>query len=91
MKKITTLIVSLAVGMTAAVSFAQAPAEGAPKGGEGKHRPMMRDCSKIADADKKAQCETRQAAMKAAMEKCKDLKGEEHHKCMQDALPKKDK
>ncbi len=47
----------------------------------------MHDCSKMDDADKKARCEERHKAMKAAMDKCKDTKGDDHRKCMRDNMP----
>ena len=45
----------------------------------------MHDCSKVQDADKRAECEMHQDAMK----KCKDMKPEDHKKCMHEAMPKK--
>ena len=91
MNRISRIVASLALGCASAVAFAQQP-PGPPPGdgkGHGMHGPH--DCSKAPDAEKKARCEERQAARKAAMDKCKDKTPEEHRKCMMDAMPKKDK
>ena len=82
MKTLNTLIATLSVGLFSAVAFAQAPAD-APKEAPGHHK--MHDCSKVQDADKRAKCEMHQDAMK----KCKDMKPEDHKKCMHEAMPKK--
>lgn len=90
--KFQTLTAALALAAASMVALAQtppAPPEG--KDGKGDHKgpPMMRDCSKIEDADRKAGCEKRQAAFKAAQEKCKDkAEGEARRTCMRENLPK---
>lgn len=88
MKKRIVFIVSCGIAAASSLAFAQthpAPAEGK----EGRHPPMMRDCSKIEDADKKGKCEERQKVIKAAMEKCKDkAEGQERRACMRENLPK---
>jgi hypothetical protein len=41
------------------------------------------------DADKRGMCEKRQAAMKAAWEKCKDkAEGPDRRNCMRENMPK---
>ncbi|MEP7155814.1 MAG: hypothetical protein ABI905_08570 [Betaproteobacteria bacterium] len=83
MNKICGLLSVLMFGFSMSVAFAQQPPPG-PAPGAGGHPPPPRDCSKAPDAEKKARCEARQKAM----EKCKDLAPEAHHKCMMDAMPK---
>jgi hypothetical protein len=78
MKSLTTLVAALALGLTANFAFA---GDGAP-GDKGK----MMDCAKMTDDAKKAKCE----AQNAAMEKCKDMKGDDQKKCMMDNMPKKE-
>jgi hypothetical protein len=78
MKTLTSLVAALALGLTANLAFA---GDGAP-GDKGDKAKM--DCSKMTDDAKKAKCEAHQAAM----EKCKDLKGEDNKKCMMDNMPK---
>ena len=90
MNTLSKFIAAVSISVFSMAAFAEAPAD-APKKGDGPGHHKMHDCSKIEDAAKKTQCETRQAAMKAAMEKCKGLEKEAHHQCMKDALPKKDK
>ena len=84
MKKIAHLLTALIVGFSMSLAFAETPAAppGPPPGAGGP--PPPRDCSKAPDEEKKARCEARQKAM----EKCKDLAPEAHHKCMMDAMPK---
>ena len=85
MKTISTLVAALAFGAFSSLAMAQQP-PGPPPGSDhhpGKHGPH--DCSKAPDAEKKAHCEARQAAMK----KCKGMTKEDHRKCMMDAMPKK--
>ena len=85
MKKVSRLLAGLALGFSMSFAFAEQP-PGPPPGGEGRPHPP-RDCSKAPDAEKKAHCE----AIQKAMEKCKDLKPGEHHACMKEAMPRKDK
>jgi Spy/CpxP family protein refolding chaperone len=89
MKSIARITAALLFGATAMAAFAQTPPAPPADGKDGRgHRPMMRDCSKIEDADHKSKCEARQKVMKAAMEKCKDkAEGEERRKCMRESLP----
>ena len=82
MKKICSLLSGLSFGISTSFALAQPP--GPPPGGDGKPHPP-RDCSKAPDAEKKARCEARQKAM----EKCRDLKPEDHRACMKDAMPQK--
>jgi hypothetical protein len=84
MKTVARLTAAMLFSATAIAAFAQTPP---PPPEDGKHGPRMRDCSKIEDADHKAKCEARQKVMKAAMEKCKDQKGDDHRKCMRENLP----
>lgn len=86
MKTIRKLIAAVSIGFFSIAAFADAPAD-APKKGDGPGHHRMHDCSKVEDATKKAKCEAHQAAM----EKCKGMEKEAHHKCMQEAMPKKDK
>ena len=83
MKKLSSLLTGLSFGLSVSFAFAEQPP--GPPGGEGRPHPP-RDCSKAPDAEKKARCE----AFQKAMEKCKDMKPEEHRACMKDSLPKKD-
>ena len=85
MNKFSSVLTALLFGLSMPFAFAQQP-PGPPPGGEGRPHPP-RDCSKAPDAEKKARCE----AIQAAMEKCKGMKPEEHHACMKEAMPKKDK
>ena len=85
MKRSIYLLTALSLGLSMSLAFSQEP-PGPPPGGDGRPHPP-RDCSKAPDAEKKARCEARQKAM----EKCKDLKPEEHRACMKDAMPKRDK
>lgn len=90
MRKIVHLLSATAMGLTMSLALAQTPPTAPPATPDGKeHHPGMhgpRDCSKAPDAEKKARCEARQKIM----EKCKGLNPEEHHKCIKDAMPKKD-
>jgi hypothetical protein len=89
MKKISITLSACLIALSSSLAFAQQSPPGPPgggPGGPGMHGP--RDCSKAPDAEKKARCEARQAAMKAAQEKCKDAKDEAHRKCMMEALPR---
>ena len=86
MKKFAALTAALLMGLASA-SFAEPPKGEGP--GPGKHPP--RDCSKAPDAEKKARCEEHQAAMKAAMEKCKGKEGDARKSCMQENMPKRKK
>lgn len=87
MKKFTEMTAALLLSAGAMVAVAQTP-PGPPM--DGKDRPgMMRDCSKIDDADKRGHCEKRHAAMKGAWEKCKDkAEGEERRNCMRENMPR---
>ena len=91
MNKISTLITALALGCASTLAMAQQPPGPPPEGGKGPGMHGPHDCSKAPDEEKKARCEAHQAARKAAMEKCKDLKAEEHRACMMAAMPRKDK
>lgn len=85
MKALTTLVVTLALGLGTNLALA---GDGSP-GSKGEHhgdKHHMKDCSKITDDAKKAKCESH----KAAMETCKDMKGPDHKKCMMDNMPKKE-
>ena len=85
MKKISCFLAALSLGVSA--SFAMAQPGPPPGAGPGEGRPHPpRDCSKAPDAEKKARCES----MQAAMEKCKDKKQEERRACMKEAMPKRD-
>lgn len=86
MKTTSKLIAALSISLFSLTAFADAPA-GDPGKGEGSGGGKMHDCSKIDDAGKKAKCEAHQAAMA----KCKGLEKTAHHKCMEEARPKKDK
>ena len=90
MKTTSKLIAALSISLFSLTAFADAPA-GDPGKGEGSGGGKMHDCSKIDDAGKKAKCEAHQAAHQAAMAKCKGLEKAAHHKCMEEARPKKDK
>ncbi len=87
MKKIAEMTAALLLSASAIVAFAQTPPTPPTDGKAGAGR--MRDCSKMEDADKRGHCEKRQAAMKAAWEKCKDRpEGKERRECMHDTMPK---
>ena len=87
MKRLTEMTAALLLSAGAMVAFAQTPTSPPADGKAGAGR--MRDCSKLEDADKRGHCEKRQAAMKAAREKCKDKpEGPDRHRCMREALPK---
>lgn len=89
MKRLFGITTALLLSAGAAVAFAQTPPE-PPKDGKGMgHGGGMRDCSKMEDADKRGMCEKRQAAMKAAWEKCKDkAEGPDRRNCMRENMPK---
>jgi hypothetical protein len=87
MKKLFGITAAMLLSASAAVAFAQTPPE-PPKDGKGPGG-GMRDCSKMEDAERRAMCEKRQAAMKAAWEKCKDkAEGPDRRSCMRENMPK---
>ncbi len=88
MKKLTSIVATLAVGLVASVAFAEGPPAGGDKakGPGGPHRMMeTRDCAK-APADMKDRCE----AHNKMVETCKAKPaGEERKKCVMENRPKK--
>jgi hypothetical protein len=80
MKKYLSLVAGLAFAASSSMAFAQAAAPQAAEGAK------MADCSKEESPDKKAYCE----AKNAAMESCKDKKGDEMKACVKDAMMKKE-
>lgn len=88
MKKLTSIVAALAVGLVASVAFAEGPPAGGDKGEApgGMHRMMeTRDCAK-APADRKERCE----AHNKMLETCKAKPaGEERKKCVMENRPKK--
>ena len=87
MKRLTQMMAALLLSAGAVVAFAQTPSSPPADGKAGAGR--MRDCSKVEDVDKRGHCEKRQAAMKAAWEKCKDKpEGADRRSCMRAAMPK---
>ncbi|MFM7295190.1 MAG: hypothetical protein ACKO1K_10350 [Burkholderiales bacterium] len=89
MKKLLGMTTAILLSLSAGAAFAQTPPP-PPADGKGMgHGGGMRDCSKMEDADKRAMCEKRQAAMKAAWEKCKDkAEGPDRRSCMHENMPK---
>ncbi len=79
MKKYLSLVAGLVFAASSSMAFAQA----APQAADA---PKMADCSKEESPDKKAYCE----AKNAAMESCKDKKGDEMKACVKDAMMKKE-
>ena len=79
MKKISMLLVAIALGLSSVGAMAEESAAPA----DGKRHPKMHDCSKMTNADHKARCETRQAAMAS----CKDKpQGQERRACLKSAM-----
>jgi hypothetical protein len=89
MKKILGMTTAILLSLSAGAAFAQTPPP-PPADGKGMgYGGGMRDCSKMEDADKRGMCEKRQAAMKAAWEKCKDkAEGPDRRNCMRENMPK---
>jgi hypothetical protein len=81
MIKLTTFATAPALGLTTSLAYAGDAATGV---NHDKYK--TKDCTSITDGARKAKCEARQAAM----EKCKDTKGDDRKKCMMDAMPKKE-
>ena len=80
MKKYLSLVAGLVFAASSTLAFAQTAAP------QAADAPKMADCSKEESPDKKAYCE----AKNAAMDSCKDKKGDEMKACVKDAMMKKE-
>ncbi len=82
MKNYLSLLAGVVIAASSTIAFAQAPMAPA----QAADAPKMADCSKEESPDKKAYCE----AKNAAMDVCKDKKGDEMKACVKEAMMKKD-
>ncbi len=82
MKNYLSLIAGAAIATSSTFAFAQAPNTPA-QAADGQ---KMADCSREESPDKKAYCE----AKNAAMEVCKDKKGDDMKACVKDVMMKKE-
>lgn len=80
MKNYLSLLAGVVIAASSTIALAQAPTA------QAADAPKMADCSKEEAPDKKAYCE----AKNAAMEVCKDKKGDEMKACVKDAMMKKE-
>ncbi len=82
MKNYLSLITGIAIAASSTLAFAQASMT-PPQAADGQ---KMADCSKEESSDKKAYCE----AKNAAIEVCKDKKGDDMKACVKDVMMKKE-